>query len=107
MKKGFIKGEALRLLRTNSSQVTFERNIRNFHNRLLERGYPAAILGKYLSEVKFADRNENSPTTEKQIRTQKTSTFCYTIPPGFTEPEENTYGEMAPYTKLATTKRNL
>ena len=43
-KKGFIKGESLRLLRTNSSQVTFERNIRNFHNRLLERGYPAAFL---------------------------------------------------------------
>ena len=56
VKKGFIKGEALRLLRTNSSQITFERNIRNFHNRLLERGYPAAILRKYLSEVKFANR---------------------------------------------------
>ena len=56
MKKGFIKGEALRLLRTNSSQITFERNIRNFHNRLLERGYPAAILRKYLSEVKIANR---------------------------------------------------
>ena len=38
VKKGFIKGEALRLLRTNSSQITFERNIRNFQNRLLERG---------------------------------------------------------------------
>ena len=46
VKKGFIKGEALRLLRTNSSQITFERDIRNFYNRLLERGY----------EVKFADR---------------------------------------------------
>ena len=56
VKKGFIKGEALRLLRTNSSQITFERNIRNFQNRLFERGYPAAILRKYLSEVKFADR---------------------------------------------------
>ena len=38
VKKGFIKGEALRLLRTNSSQITFERNIINFQNRLLERG---------------------------------------------------------------------
>ena len=57
VKKGFIKGEALRLLRTNSSQITYERNIRNFHNCLLERGYyPVAILRKYLSEVKFADR---------------------------------------------------
>ena len=46
VKKGFIKGlkgEALRLLRTNSSQITFERNSRKFQNRLLERGYPAAI----------------------------------------------------------------
>ena len=46
VKKGFIKGEALRLLRTNSSQITFERNIRNFQNRLLERDSPAAILRK-------------------------------------------------------------
>ena len=28
--KGFIKGEALRLLRTNSSEITFEENMRNF-----------------------------------------------------------------------------
>ena len=56
VKKGFIKGEAIRLLRTNSSQITFERNIRNFHHRLLERGHPATISRKYLSEVKFAER---------------------------------------------------
>ena len=30
VKKGFIKGEALRLLRTNSSEKTFEENIINF-----------------------------------------------------------------------------
>ena len=30
VKKGFITGEALRLLRTNFSQITFERNSRNF-----------------------------------------------------------------------------
>ena len=41
----------------NSSQITFKRNIRNFHNRLLERGYSAVISSqKYLSEVKFGDR---------------------------------------------------
>ena len=56
VKKGFINGEALRLLRTNFSQITFERNSRNFQNRLLERGSPAAILRKYLSEVRFADK---------------------------------------------------
>ena len=68
MKKGFIKGEVLRLLRTNSSQITFERNIRNFHNCLLERGYPAAILRKYLSEVKFADRKTALQQRNKSAR---------------------------------------
>ena len=68
VKKGFIKGEALRLLRTNSSQITFERNIRNFHNRLLERGYLAAILRKYLSEVKFADRKTALQQRNKSAR---------------------------------------
>ena len=54
--KGFIKGEALRLLRTNSSQTTFEENIRNFATRLKNRGYPAATVEKHLSEVKFSER---------------------------------------------------
>ena len=29
--KGFIKGEALKFLRTNSSEITFEENMRNFY----------------------------------------------------------------------------
>ena len=33
----FIKGEALRLLRTNSSEFTFEENISNFKTRLHNR----------------------------------------------------------------------
>ena len=68
VKKGFIKGEALRLLRTNSSQITFERNVRNFHNRLLEREYPAAVLRKYLSEVKFPDRKPALQQRNKSAR---------------------------------------
>ena len=39
--KGFIKGEALRLLRTNSSHLSFEENMSNFKTRLQNRGYPA------------------------------------------------------------------
>ena len=35
VKIGFVKGEALRLLRTNSSKATFEENISNFRTRLL------------------------------------------------------------------------
>ena len=40
------KGQVLLLLRTNSSQIKFEslRNIRNFENHLLERGYAATLF---------------------------------------------------------------
>ena len=55
MKKGFIKGEALRLVRTNSSQITFE-EYQKFSKLLVRKGLPAANLRKYLFEVKFADR---------------------------------------------------
>ena len=34
VKKGFIKGEALRLLRTNSSKTSFEEKIKNFRSNL-------------------------------------------------------------------------
>jgi len=42
--KGFIKGEALRFLRTNSSKETFEQNIKNFKSRLKWRGYPTGVI---------------------------------------------------------------
>ena len=67
--KGFIKGEALRLLRTNSSQFTFEENMSNFKTRLQNRDYPARIVEKHLSQIKFSDRvmslaqkNKTAPT---------------------------------------------
>ena len=43
-KKGFVKGETLRLLRTNSSIKTFEENITTFKKHLLERGYPQNLI---------------------------------------------------------------
>ena len=44
--KGFIKGEALRLLRTNSSRKTFEENIRPFRSLLYAsaRGYSDTLV---------------------------------------------------------------
>ena len=69
--KGFIKGEALRLLRTNSSQPIFEENIRNFAVRLKNRGYPAATVEKHLSEIKFSERktllSKKNRTAQKKI----------------------------------------
>ena len=69
--KGFIKGEALRLLRTNSSRITFEENMSNFKTRLQNRGYPARIVAKHLSETKFSDREmslaQKDKTAQKKI----------------------------------------
>ena len=67
----------------------------------LERGYLAAIVRKYLSEVKFAKRKtalkrETNPPLKKTIK------FCYTILLSLTEPNENTNKEIAPYTLYKT-----
>ena len=67
----FIKAEALRLLRTNSSQFTFEENMSNFKARLQHRDYPARIVEKHLSEIKFSDREmslaQKNKTAPKKI----------------------------------------
>ena len=55
VKKGFIKGEALRLLRTNSSKRTFEENRKLFKQRLRVRGYPNNLIDETLSEVKYEE----------------------------------------------------
>ena len=70
VKKGFVKGEALRLLRTNSSKTTFEDNIKKFKSRLLARGYPNNLIEKILSDVKFTERSsalKQKDNTPKQI----------------------------------------
>ena len=46
VKKGFIKGEGLRLLRTNSSKAAFKTAIKNFKANLIERGYPETLVSK-------------------------------------------------------------
>ena len=69
-KKGFVKGEGLRLLRTNSSEETFVENIRLFKLRLRARGYPHNLIDKTLSEVKFSERKKalkDNTRVQKQI----------------------------------------
>ena len=56
IRKGFIKGEALRLLRTNSSKTKFEENITLFKQRLCNRGYPDNLIDNTPSEVNFNER---------------------------------------------------
>ena len=56
VRKGFIKGESLRLRRTNFSKATFKENITQFKRRLRDRGYPDILVDKTLSEVEFSER---------------------------------------------------
>ena len=59
VKRGFIKGEAIRLLRTNSSETHFQEAISNFKTRLKARGYPKNLIDGTLSKVKFSEGNRN------------------------------------------------
>ena len=56
VKRGFIKGEAIRLLRTNSSKENFQESLSNFKTGLFARGYPKNLVERTLSEVTFAGR---------------------------------------------------
>ena len=67
--KGFIKGEALRLLRTNLSKTTFEANIKDFMFHLISKRYPVSLVKKHLSEVQFRDRH--SALTQKNQTARK------------------------------------
>ena len=56
VKRGFIKGEVTRLLRTNSSQTTFEECLSNFKLRLKVRGYHNNFIESSLTGVRLEDR---------------------------------------------------
>ena len=70
MKNGFVKGEALRILRTNSSKDTFKENISKFKRHLRDRAYPRNLVEKLLSEIKFTRRAsvlKGNNNTQKDI----------------------------------------
>ena len=46
----------MRILRTNSSKTTFEENISNFKERLIDRAYPQTMIENLLSDIKFTER---------------------------------------------------
>ena len=63
--KGFIKGEALRFFRSNSSKEKFEEHIALFKQRLRHRVSPDNLLNMTLSKVLFSERM--SALQNKQI----------------------------------------
>ena len=97
VKKGFIKGEALRLLRTNSSEKTFVENITNFERRLRMRGYRDKVIDKHLSEVKHHERMsalQNKTKTHKKILP-----FVTEYRPSVPNLKKNHHAQMVSYRK--------
>ena len=68
VKKGFIKGEAFRLLRTNSSETAFKTAVARFKTNLIERGYPETLVSTTLTEITFEGRK----SALQQIRKENT-----------------------------------
>jgi len=66
VKRDLIKGEALRLLRTNSFKTLFKQSVTNFETHLLERGYPENFIQTTLTEVTFEDRNPSLRQKQKE-----------------------------------------
>ena len=83
VKKGFIKGEAMRLLGTNSSHSTFNKNMQSFKTRLKNSGYPNEFLEKHLFEVNFKDRKRSLENIDKSTKKENIA-FYNTIPPSLT-----------------------
>ena len=83
VKKGFIKGETFRLLRTKSSKNLFEESINNFKSHLRVRGYPDNLVNKVLAEVKFTDREsalQQKPQGEKNKLTPFVTQYNPSVP---------------------------
>ena len=105
VKRGFIKGEATRLLRTNSSQTTFEECLPNLKLRLKARGYPNNFIERSLTGVRFQDRRL---ALQQRKKTQtKILPLCQDISPGSTWPKGNFIEYVGFNTKPAVTVKHL
>jgi hypothetical protein len=65
MKLAFMKGEAIRYVRTNSDSQTYQSLLLLFRERLLARGYTNHFISKGLSEVCYGNRSDYLQTKEK------------------------------------------
>ena len=75
VKHGFIKVEAIRLLRTYSSKEILEEGFLNFKQRLKARGYLENIKERSLS-------GQLALTHSQKPRSRKFIAFCHNIQPG-------------------------
>ena len=68
VREGFIKGEALRLLRTSSSKAKFEKSIGLFKQRPSHIGYPDNLSNVTLPEVILCGRMSALQNKQKRLK---------------------------------------
>ena len=66
VRKGFIKGEALQLLTTNSSAKSFVENITQFKTFLRARDYPNSLVERITFKDKFSERKSALQQRERE-----------------------------------------
>ena len=90
--KAIIKGECVRFVRTNTTQEGYESTVYLFKNRLKKRGYPAEIVEKTTSIVKYTavyrhsksrmhvptDKRHSIPSTLLSLSLPPTNTHTHT-----------------------------
>ena len=81
VKCGFIKGEAIRLLRTNSSRKKFEEGLLKFKQHLKAREYPENIIERSLSGVNFVSGQSALIHTQKP-KGHGRLLICHNVPLG-------------------------
>ena len=81
IKRGFIKGEAIRPLRNKLLRKNFQEAMCNFKTRLEAHGYPKSLIERTLSEVLFAGRQSALKKQTRQTK-GKIMPFVTTYHPG-------------------------
>ena len=74
-KKGWIKGELIRLCRNNSKQETFQKCVHLFFNRLRERRYPYDFIIEIYEQFSFKTRNNLLRMEENEFDTIPSTTM--------------------------------
>ena len=81
VKRGFIEGEALRLLRTNSTKATFEEKNQTFRITTYREGLSEKSSAENSLRSDFQLRIENRPFNKNLAQTRESCPVCHAIPP--------------------------
>ena len=76
-KKGFIRGELIRLARNNTRLIDFISNRKTFYGNLRSRGYPIDFLKKAFKVVFYPNRQAFLQTTTPKTFSYITLSICY------------------------------